>query len=225
MLQILASLGTSDGDAALMALDISVSNELFVLYEHEGIDTGVTRMRANTALLLKSFPPLMEITLDEGFGVKAFSSLLGSHCESLRKLIFRPETKYLDFRGHRKERPLLSLRQARELVQYCPKLRHLGVSVPRTQGDEEEKNLYGTLGDLRHLQTLRLTLDHVDDYIQDRAIRTRVWGSSPDGRRKISQERQLDHPFYHCNLQDDSQGRQSLGVSPCRGRRSPRSSC
>ncbi|KAF1362681.1 hypothetical protein EJ07DRAFT_174213 [Lizonia empirigonia] len=102
--------------------------------------------------LFLSLPSLVELAI-VGAEVTTFEAILKRHGDKLQ--VFRVK----DF--------ILSPRQITQLRDSCPKIRELSIEILRSAGDHIEVEAYRTLGSMRNLQTLSLTLQCTDYYHSD----------------------------------------------------------
>lgn len=138
LLQNLANLAERDGLSRLKALGLPA-----ISCEYEDRVEGEWTM---TRLFL-SLHPLVELGI-VGAGVPTFEAILKRHGDKLQ--VFRVK----DF--------ILSPRQITQLRDSCPNMRELSIEILRTSGDHIEVETYRTLGSMRSLQTLSLTLQCTD---------------------------------------------------------------
>ncbi|KAI5369191.1 putative leucine-rich repeat domain superfamily [Septoria linicola] len=95
--------------------------------------------------LLQSLPSLKELAVRGGVHDLTFSAILDHHGLSLRRLSIPGFAS--------------SIESLRMLNAACPFLEHLEVRTSRTQGDDEEVQLYTSLGIFSRVRTLCLNMD------------------------------------------------------------------
>ncbi|KAL2821142.1 hypothetical protein BJX63DRAFT_379471 [Aspergillus granulosus] len=124
---------------------------LDVLNDQHSIDASPVDRAVGT--FLKSLPPLDSLHLTGPWAVETFKAVLQHHGRALRKISLYPsENRHLD-------QFLITPRKIRLIGKHCPNLRDARLQVKRSAGDQEEQEIYQTVGALPKLRHLSLQLD------------------------------------------------------------------
>lgn len=116
----------------------------FDLQKRRQLDAAITQ-------LLEHLHGLVELEMTSYCGPSSFSVILKHHGKFLYELRFMPERPY------RETTTSLTLIEA--VLEHCPNLRGLSLTIPRTKGDGQELAMYRALARFPHLRQLSLTLE------------------------------------------------------------------
>ena len=109
-------------------------------------------------VLLQTLRPLQNLELTGLMGESAFMVILHQHGATLARLKLITEFQHPRSTGS----PIpfaISYAHIRDLRQQCPGPRDLELLLPHSKGDQQEVNMYRTLGQLPRLKRLSLLLD------------------------------------------------------------------
>lgn len=101
--------------------------------------------------MLDHLAPLQELSMLDHVGPRTLHSILGHHSTSLRKLELVPTAN---------PQMAMTLRgRVEDIRQQCQGLRELSLMIPRTKGDQDEVDMYCSLGKFKHITDLSLVFD------------------------------------------------------------------
>ncbi|UKZ80842.1 hypothetical protein TrVFT333_008607 [Trichoderma virens FT-333] len=143
--QVLATIGESDGLSSLSSLSLGPTARS--KEQAMAIDGSVCR-------LLRAINPLQSLELENEIGDGAWRAVIDRHGSSLRELRFVPVWQS----WNDVEVLVLSYDKIRLLSSVCSQLEKLELRVPRTNGDDDEIDIYRNLGRLPRLKHISLIL-------------------------------------------------------------------
>ncbi|RYP31403.1 hypothetical protein DL767_005803 [Monosporascus sp. MG133] len=148
-LEVLVRVARSDNVKSLhtLALSIAPFGESLLQTSEPSVD-----------VLLQTLRPLQNLELTGFIGESTFMAILHHHGATLAKLKLIPDFQRLRSTGP-PMRFVISYSHIQDLQKQCPGLRELELLLPRSKGDQQEVDIYRTLGALPRLKRLSLLLD------------------------------------------------------------------